>query len=87
MFSDPMKDTYINTLHLIIKRHAPSSWQEQDLNNDLPLGDLGLGLDSITVTELLIACEDHFGVSFPLSLIEETPLTVGTLIAHLQHDQ
>jgi hypothetical protein len=31
-----------------------------ELHDDLDLGGSGFGLDSISLTELLIVCEDHF---------------------------
>jgi acyl carrier protein len=53
-----------------------------ELGNDLDLGPAGFGLDSISLVELLLVCEEHFGVPFPFSLFDEGPITVGRLVAH-----
>jgi acyl carrier protein len=55
-----------------------------ELQNDLDLGPSGFGLDSISLIELLLVCEEHFGCPFPYTLFDEGPLTVGRLIAHTQ---
>jgi acyl carrier protein len=67
----------------LIKRHAVSSWEMSDLPDDLPLVDSGLGLDSVGVVELLVACEERFRIPFPADVLEGTPLTVGKLIDHV----
>jgi acyl carrier protein len=50
---------------------------------DLLLGGGGLGLDSIALAEVLLECEQRFGVS-AISLLDGEPITVGRLLAHLQ---
>jgi acyl carrier protein len=55
-----------------------------ELHDDLDLGPSGFGLDSISLVELLIVCEDHFRGPFPYTLFDEGPLTVGRLAAHAQ---
>ena len=42
-----------------------------------------LGLDSVALVELLIACEDRFGVPCPAALFEDGALTVGRLVTHI----
>jgi acyl carrier protein len=58
---------------------APAAGEWRD---DLDLGPAGFGLDSISLIELLIVCEDRFGCAFPYTLFDEGPLTVGKLAAH-----
>jgi hypothetical protein len=48
------------------------------LPDDLRLGAGGLGLDSIAMVELLLDCEQRFGVH-TAGLLEGAPLTVGRL--------
>jgi acyl carrier protein len=50
-----------------------------------PLGEGGLGLDSIEIVELVLACEERAGLPSGAAeaLLEEGPLTVGRLTAHL----
>jgi acyl carrier protein len=57
-----------------------------DLPDDLRLGPGGLGLDSIAVVELLLDCEQRFGVPPMglLGLLGDAPLTVGRLVAGLR---
>ncbi len=54
----------------------------RSLPGDLLLGAGGLGLDSIAMVELLLDCEQRFGVD-TTELLEGAPLTVGRLLAHL----
>lgn len=54
------------------------------LHDDLLLGPGGLGMDSIALVELLLDCEQRFGIPRPAELLEGEPLTVGRLIAHVR---
>ena len=67
----------------LVRRLAPS-WTTENLNDDTPIGPSGLGLDSVAIVELLVACEERFGVAFPDQLLDVHPLTLGTLVRHLQ---
>jgi acyl carrier protein len=42
-----------------------------DLNDDLPLGPTGVGLDSVAMVELLLACEERFGLVLRDDLLDE----------------
>lgn len=80
----------VDALHQILSsRFRPP--RPGELRDDLDLGPSGFGLDSISLTELLIVCEDHFHCPFPYTLFDAGPLTVGRLIAHIQqadpHDE
>ncbi len=55
-----------------------------ELAGDADLGPAGFGLDSISLVELLLLCEEHFGVPFPFSLFDDGPMTVARLVAHAQ---
>ncbi|HEV7765743.1 MAG TPA: acyl carrier protein [Thermoanaerobaculia bacterium] len=46
---------------------------------DLLLGRGGLDLDSIALVEVLLACEERFGVSIAPEMFEAPPLTIGDL--------
>lgn len=55
------------------------------LGHELPLGDGGLGLDSIDIVELLVRCEDRLGLSgnpADAALLAEE-VTLGRLVDHL----
>jgi acyl carrier protein len=55
------------------------------LPEDEPLGDGGLGLDSIEIVELVLACLSRAGLpgSRADALLESGPLTIAGLIRHL----
>lgn len=67
----------------LVEQQAPA-WGSHDLDDDLAIGSGGLGLDSVGIVELLIACEKRFGIGFPAELLEGTPLTVGRLVEHIR---
>lgn len=45
------------------------------------LGSEGLGLDSIEITEVLLGCEEHYGIPVE-TLFEGAPLTFGRVVDH-----
>jgi len=55
-----------------------------DMSPRLPLGSGGLGLDSIALVEVLVECEEVFGVTMAAEALAGSPLTVGSLIEALQ---
>ncbi len=55
-----------------------------DLPSDLPLGATGLGLDSIAMIEVLLACEERFGVTFAEDFVADETLTIGGLADHVR---
>ena len=65
-----------------IREWAPLAWRDRELPVDLTLGADGLGLDSIAVVELVIACQSAVGIPFPPALFDGGPLTVGRLVEH-----
>ena len=67
------------TVRRLLREASPAA--PEILPDDLKLGPDGLGFDSVRVVELLLACEDHFGVAFPAELLA-APLTIGMLVAH-----
>ena len=71
----------------IIRAHACSTAHCDDLAGDLLLGTGGLGLDSVAVVELLISCEERFGVALAATLLDGPPLDVGTLVAQIDRAQ
>ena len=71
-------------LHDLLRAHSPLAAGHDELPAQLPLGAGGLGLDSIAVVELLLACERRFGVAPGTALLAGPPLTVGGLLAHLR---
>jgi acyl carrier protein len=70
-------------VHDIIRRRVARSLSEKELFSEETLGGDGLGLDSIAIAEVLLDCEQRFGVSV-VQLLGERPLTLGRLVAHLE---
>jgi acyl carrier protein len=62
----------------IVQAHAPGTC----LDEELPLGADGLGLDSIAIAEILLECEERFGRSCG-HLLESDGLTIARLARHL----
>ena len=56
----------------------PLRWRDGELSDRLALGAGGLGLDSIRLLEVVLACEDQFGVT--LEVEEMNTPTVGDLV-------
>lgn len=50
---------------------------------DTLLGEGGLALDSIAIVEVLLECEERFGVSMAAELLAGEPLTVSRIAAHV----
>lgn len=51
---------------------------------DLPLGSDGIGLDSIALAEVLLECEDAFGVKLAAEMLGTQNVTVGRLIEYVR---
>ena len=69
-----------DTLYAILRaRNADAT-----LTPDLPLGADGLGLDSIALVEVLLECEEAFGIDLATDLLAGAPLTVGALARAVQ---
>ncbi len=72
----------------LVRSRAPLARAHAELAEDLRLGPGGLGMESIALVELLLDCEQRFGLRpgnwRPAELLEGPPLTVGRLVAHLQ---
>jgi acyl carrier protein len=67
-----------------IRDLARSSFKTAELPDELEILDGGLRFDSIAYAELLIMCEDDFGVQFDESWAERKQLKVGELEAYIR---
>jgi acyl carrier protein len=79
-----MEDSVVGRLCALIASTRQSALGEVAL--DTPLGDRGVGLDSLDLFHLLVACEREFSVTFDpgLDLTPDALTTVGSL-AELIH--
>jgi acyl carrier protein len=73
-----------NAVRDLLRSRASLARGLAELPDDLRLGAGGLGLDSISLVELLLECERRHGLRGVTELLEGPPLTVGILIASLQ---
>lgn len=63
----------------IIATAWPQRFEPAALGEDVPLGEEGLGLDSVEVVEVILACEERFGRRSTDELFAVAPLTVGRI--------
>ncbi len=66
------------TVRRIVAKHAPAA----ALDDDVPLGGDGIGLDSIAIAEVLIDCESRFGVEIA-DLLGGEPVTIRRIVERL----
>ena len=61
----------------------PGRFRPIELRDDVPLGESGLGLDSLEVVEILFACEERWETRLTEELLEQVPLTIGRIVLEL----
>ncbi len=66
----------------VIETSWPDRLAGTELRDDLPIGEGGLGLDSVEIVELLFACEDQYGFRARDDLFNVVPLTIDQLAEH-----
>jgi acyl carrier protein len=54
------------------------------LGAEVAMGSGGVNLDSIALVEVLLECEDRFGVSIAAELLDRPSLTVGMLVERIE---
>jgi acyl carrier protein len=67
----------------IIVTNWPHRFARGELHGDVSLGEDGLGLDSVEIVELLVACEQRCGVYATEELFAVVPLTIERVADHL----
>ena len=77
--------TIDNAVLDIVRARAARPLSLDECSDDVTLGSDGLGLDSIAIAEVLLDCQQRFGVSVTV-LLEGEPLTLRRLVAHLQQE-
>jgi acyl carrier protein len=70
----------------VIAELWPERFDPHDLADEVPLGEQGLGLDSIEMAELVVACEDASGVLLDDEVFRQGPLTVRGVIDYFSRD-
>ena len=66
----------------LLLQRWPARFPAEALRDEVPLGQDGLGLDSIELVELVLACEDRAGRAATEELFRGGQLTIGRLVAH-----
>jgi acyl carrier protein len=79
----PHADLGTTVRELLLERW-PGRFTPAQLTDDVSLGERGLGLDSIEIVELLLDCDDRFGLAAnPDDLLDGGPITVSRLVEQL----
>jgi acyl carrier protein len=60
----------------LIARHRGAADDASALDPDLSLGPEGVGFDSVALVEMLLTCEQMFGVRLPADVFERQALTI-----------
>lgn len=63
----------------LIARHRGTVDEASALNPDLSLGPEGVGFDSVALVEMLLTCEQMFGVRLPADVFERQALTIRSV--------
>jgi acyl carrier protein len=66
----------------IIVKSWPHRFSPDELRNDLSLGSDGLGLDSVEVAEVVLACEARAGITATNELFAVAPLTIDRVASY-----
>lgn len=67
-------------VHHLLRPHLPLRWRERELSDRMALGEDGLGLDSVRLLEVVLACEDRFGVTLEVEALKTDVPTLGDLV-------
>ena len=59
----------------VLRSRTPLAWRDRELSDDLGLGGEGLGLDSVSIVELVLDCEEAWEISIPAALFDG-PVTI-----------
>lgn len=62
----------------------PGRFSIDQVSDDAPFGEVGLGLDSVEVVEFVLECEERFGVRVANELVADGPLTIGRLAERIE---
>jgi acetyltransferase-like isoleucine patch superfamily enzyme/acyl carrier protein len=73
----------VRFVRALLERRWPGRFSPEGLGSDVPLDAAGLGLDSVEIVELVLACEERYGVRLPENLLATSPLTISRLAEHV----
>jgi acyl carrier protein len=73
----------VDTVRDVVLSRWPGRFAREALDDTAPLGEDGLGLDSIELVEVVVACEDLSGTTATDELIKQEPLTIRAIVEHL----
>ena len=75
----PESAEMVKTVRTIITTTWPHRFEPSELRDDVSLGEGGLGLDSVEIVEVILACEEECGRSATEGLFAVLPLTIKLL--------
>ena len=64
----------------LLREVAPGPCHGRELGDDLELGGSGLGLDSVSMVDLLLRCQETLAIPFLEDLLGQPALTLGSLL-------
>lgn len=73
------RDVIAGRIRALAARQMPSGFDMAAFGDDLPLGPAGIGLDSVALVELVLACEKDFAIRLPAEILEASLLTIAAL--------
>jgi acyl carrier protein len=77
---DPVRTAEV--IRTILLTTWPHRFTRSQLADDISLGNEGLGLESVEIVEVLLACEQQCGGRITPELFANLPLTVRSLADH-----
>jgi acyl carrier protein len=80
----PARGTVGTEVRQLLRSHLPLRWRDRELPDRLALGSDGLGLDSIRLLEVVLACEEHFQVSISAEDLRVAGPTLGDLVTLIE---
>ena len=66
----------VQAVRTVITTTWPDRFKPSELCDDVSLGECGLGLDSVEIVEVILACEEECGRSAIEGLFAVLPLTI-----------
>jgi acyl carrier protein len=79
----PDREQIASSIREVLLSSWPSRFSPDQLRDDAALGESGLGLDSVEIVEVVLACEERCGVHADENLFEPARMTIGGITDHL----
>ena len=80
----PARSVVGDEVRELLRSHLSLRWRERALSDRVTLGEDGLGLDSIRLLDVVLACEERFQVTLAVDELNHDPRTLGDLVALIE---